>query len=397
MTTNLRLLITGRSKQDLEALAILLRKLPGMEIGTRLITNGHADPLYSVSPIPDALVHLLSPAGGEEELRALAARPAGARCATLVIGPGDKPELMRPAMQAGARDFLKQPVVPAELTAALQRIAKEKLTNASGAGARLTAIINAKGGSGASLLAGNLAHILAAHCGMRVALLDLDFQFGTQALHLDLHADKGLLEALNAVDSLDLVALQAYLAKHKSGLHLLASSPQHVGLPGEVSAKRLVQLLDLMMTGYEHVVVDLPRLVDPLMSVVMERAERILICIQQNVANLRDATRLMQIATNDLEIPAQRFTVVVNRYQPDHSVRVADIEQTLRTQSPVLIPNDFKRVSAAENLCEPVYAYAPNAPISRALVKFGVSLSGKAEARKKGVIGQLFSRISAGA
>ncbi len=151
------------------------------------------------------------------------------------------------------------------------------------------------------------------------------------------------------------------------------------------------------MTGYEHVVVDLPRLVDPLMSVVMERAERILICIQQNVANLRDATRLMQIATNDLEIPAQRFTAVVNRYQPDHSVRVADIEQTLRTQSPVLIPNDFKRVSAAENLCEPVYAYAPNAPISRALVKFGVSLSGKAEARKKGVIGQLFSRISAGA
>ena len=33
---------------------------------------------------------------------------------------------MRLAMQAGARDFLTHPVVAAELTAALQQIAKDK-------------------------------------------------------------------------------------------------------------------------------------------------------------------------------------------------------------------------------------------------------------------------------
>ena len=103
-----------------------------------------------------------------------------------------------------------------------------------------------------------------------------------------------------------------------------------MSLPDEVSAKRLGQLLDLMMTGYEHVIVDLPRLVDPLMSIVVERAEQIVICIQQNVANIRDATRLINIMRNDLEIPAHRFTAVVNRYQPDHPVRIIDIEQTLK-------------------------------------------------------------------
>ena len=51
--------------------------------------------------------------------------------------------------------------------------------------------------------------MLAAHCGMRVAIMDLDLQFGTQALQLDLHAEQGLLEALKVADTLDLVALQA--------------------------------------------------------------------------------------------------------------------------------------------------------------------------------------------
>ena len=40
---------------------------------------------------------------------------------------------------------------------------------------------------------------------------------------------------------------------------------------------------------------------------------------------------------------------------------------------------------------------APNSPISRALAQVRRELSGKAEAGKKGLIGQLFSRISAGA
>ncbi|MGQ0443774.1 MAG: hypothetical protein ACT4O2_01280, partial [Beijerinckiaceae bacterium] len=65
--------MTSSSKQDIEALAALLNKLPGMEIKTRLITNGHADPLYGVTDLPDALVHHMD-GGGAEHLKALAAR-----------------------------------------------------------------------------------------------------------------------------------------------------------------------------------------------------------------------------------------------------------------------------------------------------------------------------------
>ena len=393
MANTLRLLVTSRSKQDIEALAALLNKLPGMEIKTRVITNGHADPLYGVTDLPDALVHHMD-GGDAEHLKALAARSAAARVPTIVLGPAGNAELMRLAMQGGARDFLTHPVVAAELTAALQQIAKDKRLIGTGQSGRLTALINAKGGSGASLIACNLGHMLAAHCGMRVAIMDLDLQFGTQALSLDLHPEQGLLEALKVADTLDLVALQGYVAKHKSGLHLIAAKPEHVSLPDEVSPKRLGQLLDLMLTGYEHMIVDLPRLIDPLMHMVVERSERIVICLQQNVANIRDATRLLNIMRNDLEIPSDRFTVVVNRYQENDPVRTIDIKQSLKAPSLVLVPNDFKRVSAAANLGTPLYEFAPSSPITRALLKFADEVSGKKEAEKKGLMGRLFSRIS---
>lgn len=368
----------------------LVSRLPGMEADTRLITNGHADPLYGVTILPDVLVHHITSA--KNELKALIARPATARPVTLLIGPAGDPEIMRLAMQAGARDIFKPPVATAEFVAALRQVAKDKLAGASGRSARITAVINAKGGSGASLIAGNVAHILATQAHLRTALLDLDLQFGTQLLNFDLKPEQGLIEALNAVEGLDVVALQGYMAKHRSGMHVLATVPGHISLPGEISAKHLAQLLDILTTGYDHIVVDLPRLVDPLMTTVVERAEQIVFCLQQNLANMRDASRLVQVLTTDLDVPAQRLVFVVNRYHDDDSVRLADVEQVLQTKVPIRIPNDYKRVSAAANLGAPLSEYAPQAAVTRSLVNLAMTLSGRPPAEKKGLISRMFVR-----
>ncbi len=94
--------------------------------------------------------------------------------------------MMRMAMKAGARDFLTEPVDQKELINMLLQLESEKRQTAISEKGTLTAFINAKGGSGASVLACNVAHMMQERSQQEVILMDLDMQFGALAQYLDL-------------------------------------------------------------------------------------------------------------------------------------------------------------------------------------------------------------------
>jgi len=390
MMNALQILVAGRAKEDLQALETLLRVQPGVGVAIRLVTNGHTDPLYGVATMPDLLVLNLSHYW-EEELQALAERPPTERPPVIVVGPGNDVQAMRKAMQAGARDFFTRPVSAQELAAVIQQVIKDRAASATPVKNRLTAVINAKGGSGATVLACNLAHIMAAEARLRVALLDLDVQFGTLPQYFDLPSSQGLLNILDAVEELDVPALPGYMAKHASGVHLLGTMADRLVLPGEIPVKRLGLLLDLLVQGYQQVVVDLPRQIDALTSLVMERADQVVIVMQQSLTQVRDAKRLLVILKEGLGITDNRITVVVNRYDAKGRISLADIEQTLNHQSLERVPNDFKRVAESVNLGIPLYDHAPKAPITQSLVDLATKVSGRVSAKRKGLLGRAFS------
>ena len=107
MSSNVQVLVAGRSRVDLDTLKALLHDHSGIELTTRHIENNHADPLDGVQVLPNVLILHLSE-NWEEELNALSARPAAGRPPVLVVGPGTDIRMLRHAMQAGARDFLTQ-------------------------------------------------------------------------------------------------------------------------------------------------------------------------------------------------------------------------------------------------------------------------------------------------
>lgn len=390
MKENLQVLIAGRSKEDLQLLEALLRKQPGIAVTTRLITNGHIDPLYGVVTMPELLVLSLSHYW-EEELKALAERPAASRPPVIVVGPGNDVQVMRKAMQAGARDFFTRPAPEQEFAAVVQQVFKDRFAGAGSSTTRLTAVVNAKGGSGATVLACNLAHIMAVEAKQKVALLDLDIQFGTLPLYFDLKSGHSLLDALEVVADLDSTALTGFMTKHASGVHLLGAMTDRIVLPGDISAKRLGLLMELLTQGYQQVVVDLPRQIDSLTGMVMERADQIVIVMQQSLTHVRDAKRLMSILKDGLAIADERITVAVNRYDPKNRIGINDIQQTLDHRSLELIPNDFKRAAESVNLGIPLHDYAQTAPITRSIADLATKLSGRSPERKKGLFGRAFA------
>lgn len=390
------ILLTGHGEINMEILQGLVSQLPGVKAQSRVLNGNAPDFLGGTDLKADVLIHFLG-LKAELELEALSKQGKQASPNTLIVydqGAADAPRLMRLAMQAGARDFIMGPQLVDDVLASVRKILKED----SYGHTSLTAIVNAKGGAGASTIACALAHAFATREGMQTLLLDLDLQFGTQCLRLNLDSPQSLVDALASIESLDETALMGYMAKHASGLHVLNRPEREIILPGEIDEKHLKRLVELAHNCYEQLVVDLPRLIDPVFNLVLEQADHILVVMQQELSSVRDAQRMIHIMTHDLGLPLNRITPVLNRYEYNNTFGLKDVERVLALSSSiVVIPNDFKNMHTASNLGVPVAEHAPKSPATKTIQKLAETLNGKRAPVHQGMFRKCLSKLLSGA
>lgn len=389
-----QILLTGHSEANIAVLQGMIGQLPGVKAQSHTLNGNAYDFLANHNLKADLLIHFLGPEA-ESELEALAKQDKLSCPISLIVydrdAEADAPRLMRMAMQAGARDFIMGPQLVNDTLASVRKILKEDVNDHSS----LTAVVNAKGGAGASTIACALAYSLAAQEDMKTLLLDMDLQFGTQCLRLGLDSPQNLVDALAAIESLDQTALLGYMAKHDSGLHVLNRPEREIVLPGEIDEKRLKRLLELALSCYEHLVVDLPRLIDPVFNLVLEQADHILVVMQQELFSVRDAQRMIQIITQDLGLPLERIVPVLNRYERHNNFGINDVERVLAlSSSVVVVPNDYRTLHMASNLGVPIAEHAPNSAVTKTIRKLAGTLSGKRREANQGMFRQVLKLFS---
>ena len=299
----------------------------------------------------------------------------GKKAAIIIVGDHDNVSLLSLAIRAGVKDFIDAKNYEAQLNTVFCNVKKSitqqyKSSNTK----RINAIINAKGGSGASFIASNIAYVLSKDTHLKVALLDLDVQFGSIGLNFDKTPKYTLTEGLAVIDDLDAISLEAYMVKYSDTLSLLMPSPTEILLPGEVDVKALQKMLDLLKTQYSQIIVDLPRLIDPVSSIVMEQANQITLVLQQSLAQFRDGRRLIQILNKDLDMPLEKITIVVNRYDPKNSLRIEDLKNIVHHDQVYTITNDYERVASASNLGVPLCESSPHSKIAHELKELAKNL-----------------------
>lgn len=389
----LRLLISSRDAQAIKDLQAICQHVPGLQVSTRLATNGHCDPLYGLEQMPDLLLLRVS-GQWREELAALLQRPPAERPALLLCGALDQAEGLRMAMQAGARDFFPDPLNHLELSAALQRMVLERRASNGEAG-KLLAVMNAKGGSGATVVACNLAQQLSQHSS--VLLVDLDLQFGSVAHYLDVQPVHSHVDVLHQAGELDSVALRGFCTHYSPNLHVLGGKDSELCLPQDVQAEQLESLLYLARSTYDWVVVDLPRQIDHLTGTALENADKVIVVLQQSISHLKDADRLLRILRDDMGIQANRLQLLVNRFGKNSAVGLKDIEDALRCQDLLQLPNDFNVVSESQNAGVPLAIHAPRAAITLSLRQIADELQGGQEISRGGLLKRAVSRLFGGA
>ena len=93
--------------------------------------------------------------------------------ALFAIGSISQPQIIVGAMRAGAREFIERPTTTTDLLEAFVRLtAAQRKVNREGTSGKVFTVVNAKGGSGATTVAVNLALALQSAHG-NTALVDM--------------------------------------------------------------------------------------------------------------------------------------------------------------------------------------------------------------------------------
>jgi len=109
----------------------------------------------------------------------------------------------------------------------------------------------------------------------------------------------------------------------------------------------------------------------------LEHADHVLVVMEQGIAHLRDAQRLVTILRSELHVADSQITIVVNRFSRESPVSIKDIQGALPDVRIASLPNDYRRVSQSINMGSPLLESASGASITRNLVKLATSLTGE--------------------
>jgi len=270
----------------------------------------------------------------------------------ILLGHDTPQSVLRLAFQQGVSDFIPLDEPEANLLQALEKIAQKLAEKADLA--PVVAVMNGKGGSGASFIATSMAVVASAREEGEVALLDTDLLQGTLAHMLGLEPTYFITEAIQELESLDEVALKGTMT-NKGHLHLLAAKPFAVlNATEHIELRNTNDLLLKCRQYYDHVIVDLSRGPEVWNADILTNAE-ILLVMQQNVMSIRETKAIVNQLINFMGINRNRIHLLVNRYQKTNSgINLKDIQETTGIKSLFVVANDFKLASQCIDLGTPI-------------------------------------------
>jgi pilus assembly protein CpaE len=258
------------------------------------------------------------------------------------IGSMQQPQVIVSAMRAGAREFIERPTTTTDLLEAFVRLttAQRKVKH-EGARGKVFTVVNAKGGSGATTVAVNLALSLQDSHG-NVALIDLAL-LGHAALHLNVKPLFTVSDAIRNLHRLDSSLLESFMTRHSEGLQLLAGTNMPAAV--EPSTAEFARLFDMMVNHYRYVVVDCSSRLDGTTRLVCNLSETVLLVGHTDVASLWSAARVLQYLgeTGGRE----RVRLVLNRFRKIPGFTEADAEAAVGAKLLWKIPNNYFAVSTA--------------------------------------------------
>ena len=296
----------------------------------------------------------------------------------ILIAPELSTALLRSALRAGVKDVLTLPVTAEQIFEAVERIANTLKSSPAaqfpgqtkpddsdpGEIGKVITAFSTKGGAGKSVIAANLAVLLAMRSDRPVCLVDADLQFGDVSVMLKLAPQHTIVDAVASIDRLDTSLLQSLLTLHPaSGLYVLAA-PLEPAFADQIGAAEMVKIIEVLRRFCSHVVVDTPAYFNDVVLGLIEVSDNVLLVAGMDVPNIKNLKIGLQ-TLRLLNTPKEKLRLVLNRANSKARLDVSEVERTLQVNADALIPSDVV-VPQAVNKGVPVVLASPRSTVTKA-------------------------------
>ncbi len=301
----------------------------------------------------------------------------------IALGTANDVALFRDLIGAGVADYLVKPIRAEIMAEAIvNATARPDLQPAENKTGGLIVFIGARGGVGASMLAVNTAWLRAHEKGQRVALVDLDLQFGTAALALDLDAGRGLSEALMNPARIDGLFIASAAVKESENLYVLCAEDP-LEDHQSYSTEALEALLEELCQNFDTVVIDMPRAAAVERWKALSGAEQLFIVTDYSLSGMRDTGRLMELAKSSLQ--GVKISVVANRAGNERKSELPkrEFERGFEGSIEYTVPEDTKAVTLSAQSGKALGAVAKKSKVAVALRKLCEDAPDEAVKEKK--------------
>ncbi len=314
--------------------------------------------------------------------------------ALIAVGPADSPELILAAMQAGVTEYVPQPLDATALDGAIERVlrksgrqAKRQLAKPG----RMMLVFSAKGGTGATTVAANLATEIHRLTRKRTLLIDLDLELGESALVMGVQPRFSVVDLVRNFHRVDSRLLASYIERHESGVEIL-SAPYQPADYEAVSTDRVRQVLQFLKQHYEYLLIDAPKTFTPATMGAFEEADDVYLITTGDIPSLRNLTRCVQLIRSFGRRRGEDWMrLIVNRFEPNQVVNRGEIEKTLGMPVFWTLRNDYRSVMNSLNSGRPAVS-DPKSPFAKDIRALASELTNVRIEPQRGWLAGLFSR-----
>jgi pilus assembly protein CpaE len=285
-------------------------------------------------------------------------------------------ETLQRALRAGVKDVLQAPVESGQYDEAIGRVASTLAPSAPAAPlvldahegseelGRVIMVFSTKGGSGKSVIASNLAVLLAERSDRPVVLVDADLQFGDVAVMLKLTPKHTIVDAVGSLDRLDESLMRDLLAEHDPEGLMVLPAPLEPAFADQIGAAEMVRIVETLRGVAGHVVIDTPAYFNDVVLGLIELSDDVLLVAGMDIPNIKNVKIGLQ-TLRLLNTPMDKLRLILNRANSKVRLDASEVERTLGVKADALIPSDIV-VPQAVNRGEPVVTMAPKSSVAKA-------------------------------